>query len=128
MRRSRSKVSIGAPPSLIYSRNFEPLPVPQVALRTLKPSGDSVIRTTHKSDRHTRCPPAADYLVHDARATSVIVAVFSGMTVGDGPVAERRSSRLAYRKSARDAFLSGNGTYPMHGRKTIAARPNTDRP
>ena len=53
---SRSKVSFGAPPSLISSRNFGPLPVPQVALRTLKPSGDSVIRTTHKSDRHTRCP------------------------------------------------------------------------
>jgi hypothetical protein len=41
-RRSRSKVSFGAPPSLISSRNFEPLPVPQVALRTLNPSGDSV--------------------------------------------------------------------------------------
>ena len=41
MRRVRSKVSFGASPSLISSRNFEPLPVPQVALRTLKPSGDS---------------------------------------------------------------------------------------
>jgi hypothetical protein len=59
-RRARSKVPFGAPPSLIPSRNFEPLPVPQVALRTLKPSGDSAIRTTHKSDRHTRCPPAAE--------------------------------------------------------------------
>jgi hypothetical protein len=41
-RRSRSKVSFGAPPSLISSRNFEPLPVPQVALRTLKPITDSI--------------------------------------------------------------------------------------
>jgi putative SOS response-associated peptidase YedK len=46
-RRSRFNVSFGAPPSLIYSRNIEPLPVPQVALRTLKPSGDSV------TERHT---------------------------------------------------------------------------
>jgi hypothetical protein len=72
-------------------------------------------------------PPAADYLVHDASAANVIVAVFSGMTVGDGPVSERRGSRLVYRKSARDALLSGNGTDPMHGRKTIAARPTMDR-
>ncbi|CAH0125813.1 hypothetical protein SRABI83_00071 [Arthrobacter sp. Bi83] len=42
MRRVRSKVSFGASPSLISSRNFGSLPVPQVALRTLKPSGDSV--------------------------------------------------------------------------------------
>jgi hypothetical protein len=35
-RRSRSRVSFCAPPSLISSRNFESLPVPQVALRTLK--------------------------------------------------------------------------------------------
>jgi hypothetical protein len=34
--------------SLISSRNFEPLPVPQVAFRTLKPSGDSAVRTTPK--------------------------------------------------------------------------------
>jgi hypothetical protein len=54
--RSRSKVSFGAPPSLISSRNVESLPVPQVAFRTLKPSGDSSIRTTHKSDRPIRCP------------------------------------------------------------------------
>ncbi|WP_156372401.1 hypothetical protein [Arthrobacter sp. Leaf337] len=38
---------------------------------------------------------------------SVIVAVFSGMTVGDGPVSERRGSRLVYREPARDAVLSG---------------------
>ncbi|MDR6508433.1 hypothetical protein J2805_004149 [Arthrobacter oryzae] len=38
----------GAPPSLISSRNFEPLPVPQVALRTLKPSGDSM----YQNDAH----------------------------------------------------------------------------
>jgi hypothetical protein len=72
-------------------------------------------------------PPAAGYFVHDASAANVIVAVFSGMTVGDGPVSERRGSRLVYGKSARDAFLSGNGTHPMHGRKTIAARPTMDR-
>jgi hypothetical protein len=41
-RRSRSKVSFGAPPSLISSRNFGSFPVPQVALRTLQPSGDSI--------------------------------------------------------------------------------------
>jgi hypothetical protein len=114
MRRARTNVSFGAPPSLISSRNFESLPVPQVALRTLKPSGDSAIRTTHKSDRHIRCPPACS-------------SPCSGTTAGDGPVTERRGSRLVYRKSARDAFLSGNGTDPRHGRKTIAARPTMDR-
>jgi hypothetical protein len=72
-------------------------------------------------------PAATGYVVHDASATSVLVVVFSGMTVGDGPVSERRRSRLVYRKCARDTFLSGNGTDPMHGRKTIAARPPMDR-
>ena len=46
-RRSRTKISFGAPPSLISPRNFGPVPVPQVALRPLVPSGDSSIRTTH---------------------------------------------------------------------------------
>jgi hypothetical protein len=94
MRRSRSKVSFGAPPSPFSSRNFEPLPVPQVALRAPKPRGDSAIRTTHKSDRHVKLmASAADYLLHDASTASVIVAVFSGMTVADGPVSESRGSR-----------------------------------
>ncbi|MDQ0078569.1 hypothetical protein J2S97_003768 [Arthrobacter oryzae] len=79
-------------------------------------------RRTNLTD--TSGAPAADYLVHDASAANVIVAVFSGMTVGDVPVSERRGSRLVYRKFARDAFLSGNGPDPMHGRKTIAAASN----
>ncbi len=100
-------------------------------------SGPSNPALTPLSERRpnltdTSGAPAADYLIHHARAANVIVAVFSGMTVGDGPVSERRGSRRVYRKSARDAFLSGNGTDPMHGRKTIAARPTwtglTDQP
>jgi hypothetical protein len=38
-----------------------------------------------------------------------------------------RGTAAAYRTSARDAFLSGNGTDPMHGRKTTAARPTMNR-
>ena len=53
----------------------------------------------------TRQRMSSDYLDHDASDTSLIVALFNGMTVGDGPVAERRGSRLVYRKSARDASL-----------------------
>jgi len=130
MRRSRSKVSFGAPPSLISSRNLESLPVPQVALRTLKPSADSAVRTTHKSDRHIRCPQRPT-TSSTTPVPPTIVAVFSGMTVGDRPVSERRGS-LVYCKSARDALRSGKGTDPMHGGKTIAARPRwtgrTDQP
>ncbi|MDR6508432.1 hypothetical protein [Arthrobacter oryzae] len=48
-------------------------------------------------------PASPDYLVHDASTASVLVAVFSGMTVGDGPVSESRASRLVCRKPARDA-------------------------
>ena len=69
----------------------------------------------------------ADHVACDTRAAGVPVPVFSGMTVGDGPVCEKRGSRFVYRKSARDAFLSGNGTDLVHGRKTIDARPTMDR-
>ena len=69
-----------------------------------------------------RWPPAADYLVHDASAASaasVIVAVLSGMTVGDGPVSERRGSRLV--STARllgTPFLAGTAlTLYMGGRR-----------
>jgi hypothetical protein len=37
----------------------------------------------------------------------VLVVVFNGMTIGDGPVSERRGSRLVYRRCTRDAFLGG---------------------
>lgn len=59
-RQDRYKFSFGAPPSLISSRNFGPLPVPQVALRPLEPSSDSSIRTTRKSDRNARCRPVTE--------------------------------------------------------------------
>ena len=54
------KILFGAPPSLIFLRNLRSLPVPQVAHRPLIPSRDSSIRTTHKSDRNTRCRPVAE--------------------------------------------------------------------
>jgi hypothetical protein len=69
-------------------------------------------------------PDADDYLAVPA---SVLVAVFSGMTVGDGLVTEGRGNRLVYCKSARDTLLSGNGTDPMRGRKSIDARPPIDK-
>ncbi len=51
-----AKLSFGAPPSLISSRNFGPLPVPQVALRPLIPSSDSSIRTAPRSNTFSYIP------------------------------------------------------------------------
>jgi hypothetical protein len=60
-------------------------------------------------------PARADYLVHDASAASVLFAVFTGTTVSDGHPS-LRGAAAAYRTSARNAFLRGNRTDPMHGR------------
>jgi hypothetical protein len=70
-------------------------------------------------------PATADYLVHDASAASVLVAVLRNDRPGR---ARDWEAAAAYRTSARDAFLSGNGTDPMHGRRGIETRPTMNRP
>jgi hypothetical protein len=67
--------------------------MPQVALRTLNPAVTPFIRTTHTSDRHIQVPAMADRAVSAASATDVLVAPFSGMTVGGRPGPEGRRSR-----------------------------------